>query len=156
MCVPSFDDLQKSPSSSVVVLLKGVCPSPCEHRGHALHDAPEAQRPLHRQLSVLHPVHQPVKHHQHAVVVLGRRHLVEVAVCLEGQHPALLAQHRPPVVQVPLVAHDHYGRLVCAQVVFGGLDELNEPADGVETGPVADAVDQNVAVCPLDPLLLEE
>lgn len=146
---------QKKPSVSAMVLLKGVCPSPGKHRRHAFHYALEPQRPLHGQLGVLHPVHQPVKHHEHAVVVLGRRHLVEVAVCFESQQPALLAKHRPPVVQVPLVAHNHYRSFVRVQVVFRRLDRLNEPADGVETGPVTDAIDKNVAVCPLDLLLKE-
>ncbi len=138
-----------------MVLLKGISPSPGEHCRHALHDALEPQRSLHGQLGVLHPVHQPMKHHEHTVVVLGHRHLVEVAVCFESQQPALLAQHRPPVVQVPLVAHNHYGRFLCVQVVFSGPDGLNEPADGVEAGPVADAVDENVAVRPLDLLFKE-
>lgn len=89
------------------------------------------------------------------MVVLGRRHLVEVAVCPEGQQPALLARHRAPVVQVPLVAHDHDGGFVRARVVPGGSDGVDEAADRVETGPVADAVDQDVAVGPLELLLKE-
>ena len=134
--------------------LNGVYPSPGKHGWHALHYALEPQRPLGGQLAVLHPVHQALKRHEHAVVVLGRWHLVEVAVCVEGQEPALLAKHCPPVVQVPLVTHNHYGHFVHVQV-FGRPDGLNESADAVETRPVTDAVDQDVAVCPLDLLLKE-
>lgn len=137
------------------ILLKGVHPSPGEHRGHAFHDAPEAQRPLGMRLSVPHPPHQPMKHHEHAVVVLRRWHLVKVAVRLEGQQPALLAWHSPPVVEVPFVAHDNYGSLACIQVVSCGLDGMDQPADGVEAGSVTDAVDKNVTIRPLH-LLREE
>lgn len=91
-----------------------------------------------------------MKHGEHAVVVVCRRDLVEEAVRVQGQQLALLSQHRPPVVQVPFVAHDHDVHLVFAEGVFGGLDALNELADGIETGSVADAVDQNEAICPLD------
>lgn len=134
-------------------MLQGVHPSPGEHRRHALHDALQTHGPLHGQLGVPHPVHQPVEHHEHAVVVLGHRHLVEVAVRLQGEQPALLTQHRPPVLQVPLVGHDHNGTFVPVGIVFGGADGVDQPAHCVETGPVADAVDQNVAVGPLELLL---
>lgn len=134
---------------NVLSLLKGVHPSPGEHRRHASHDAPEPQGPLCIGLRVPHPAHQPVKHHEHAVVVLCCRHLVEGAVRLEGQQSALLAGHSPPMVEVPLVAYDDYGSLVCVQAVSGGLDGVDEPADGVETGSVTDAVDENVTVGPL-------
>lgn len=87
------------------------------------------------------------------MVVLGRRHLVEVAVCFESQQPALLALHRSSVVKVPLVAHNHDRSLVCVQIVFGRLDCVNEPADGVEAGSVTDTVNQNEAIRPLDLLL---
>lgn len=140
---------------NVLSLLKGVHPSPGEHRRHASHDAPEPQWPLRIGLRVPHPAHQPVKHHEHAVVVLRCRHLVEGAVGFEGQQPALLAGHSPSVVEVPLVAHDDYGSLVCVQVVSGGLDGVDEPAHRVETGSVTDAVDKNVAVGPLDLLRAE-
>lgn len=136
---------------NVLSLLKGVHPSPGEHRRHASHNAPEPQGPLRIGLRVPHPAHQPVKHHEHAVVVLRCGHLVEVAVRLEGQQPALLAGHSPSVVEVPLVSHDDYRSLVCVQapVVSGGLDGVDEPADGVETGSVTDAVDKNVTIGPL-------
>lgn len=139
----------------ILSALDRVYPPPGEHCRHAFHDALQPQGPLHGQLGVPHPAHQPVEHHEHAVVVLGRRHLIEVAVCPEGQQPALLARHRAPVVQVPLVAHDHDGGLVGAGVVPGGPDGVDESADRVETGPVADAVDQDVAVGPLELLLKE-
>lgn len=131
------------------VLLKGVRAPPGEHRRHAFHDAPEAQRPLGVGLSVPHPPHQPVERHEHAVVVLRRRHLVEVAARLEGQQPALLARDGPPVVEVPFVPHDDHGGLARPQAVPGGLDGVRQPADGVEAGPVTDAVDKNVTIRPL-------
>lgn len=96
-----------------------------------------------------------MKRHEHTVVVLGCWHLVEVTVCVESQQPSLLAQDSPPVVQVPLVTHNHYGDFVCVQVVFVGLDGVNEPAEGVETDSVTDAVDQDVGICPLDFLFKE-
>lgn len=140
----------KHVAARVLSLLKGVHPSPGECRRHASHDAPEAQGgPLGAGLGAPHPAHQPVKRREDAVVVLRRRHLVEVAAGLEGQPPALLAGHGPPVVQVPLVAHDDDGGLVCAQAVSGRPDGLDEPADGVETGSVADAVDEDEPVGPL-------
>lgn len=136
-----------------MVWLKRVCPSPGKH---AFHYALEPQRPFYGQLDVFHPIHQPVKHHEDTVVVLSCWHLVEVAVRVESKQPPLLTQHRPPVVQVPLVAHNHYGHFLCVQVVFGGLDRLNEPTDSVEAGPITDAVHKDVAVCPLDLLLKEQ
>lgn len=136
---------------TVLSLLKGVHPSPGEHRRHAPHDAPEPPGPLGAGLGVPHPAHQPVEHHQHAVVVLRCRHLVEVAVRPQGQQPALLAGHRPSVVEVPLVAHDDDGSLVCVQVVPDGADQS---ADGVETGSVTDAVDEDATVGP--PQLLRQ
>ena len=96
-----------------------------------------------------------MKDSEHAVVVLCSWHLIEEAVHVESQQLALLTQHGPSVVQVPLVTHDHYGRFICTMAVFGGLDALNEPADVVEAGPVTDAVDQDVAISPPD-LLMEE
>lgn len=137
------------------VLLERVRASPGKYRRHAFHDALEPQRPLGGQLHVLDPVHQAVKHRQHAVVALCCRHLVEEAVRAESQQLALLGQHRPSVVQVPFVAYEHDGGFLCAVGAFGGPDVLDEPAGGVEAGPVADAVDQNEAIRPLD-LLMEE
>lgn len=96
-----------------------------------------------------------MKDHEHTVVVLGGRHLIELAVCVESQQPALFARHCPSVVQVPFVTHNHYGYFVRTQAVLGGFDSLNEPANCVETGPVADAVDQNKAIGPPHLLLKE-
>lgn len=141
---------------SLLVLLKGVRPFSGKDCRHAFHYPPEPQGPpLRGQLGILHPIDQPMKHHEHAVIVLCGRHLIEVAVCFESQQPALFTQHRPTVVQVPLVANYHYRSFVRVQVVFGRLNSLNEPADCVEAGSVTDAVDKNVAVRPLNLLLKE-
>ena len=58
------------------------------------------------------------------------------------------------MIQVLLVAHDHNGHLVHAQVVLVVLDGLDQLGDSIEAGPVTDAIDQDKTVCPLDSLLI--
>ena len=144
-----------SPTDSPRLISQRVGAPPGKHGRHALHDALDAGGLLDDGARLSDAVHQPVEHHDHAVVVFGGRHLEELAARGQGQQPALFAKDRAAVVKVPLVTHDGDGHLLQPHVFLGGLDALDEPSHHVETGPVADAVHQHEAICPLQSLLTQ-
>lgn len=89
---------------------------------------------------------QPLKHQQDVFVRLGRRHLVETAVLGQSEQPSLLAGDAAMTMKVQFVPNDNDGdgrRLPAAP------DELQLLADHVEAAAVADTVDEDEAVGPL-------
>jgi len=125
-----------------------------KHSRHGLDDATDPRALFQRQFGVRDALGQSMEDREGPVISLGCRDLVETAVRREGQEPPLLAGDCPPVVQVPFVAHDDDGHLLLALPLLGRLDELDLEGQDIEAGAVADAVDQDKAVCPLDSLLL--
>lgn len=89
-----------------------------------------------------------MEHHEHAVVRFGRRDLKEAAVGRESQEPAFLAGHGAPVLKVPFVPHDDEWRRA-GEFLLRLADVLDLLLHDVEARPVADAVDQEEAVRPL-------
>lgn len=89
---------------------------------------------------------KPLKHQQDVFVRLGRRHLEETAVLGQSEQPSLLAGDTAMTVKVPFVPNNNDGdgrRLPAAP------DELQLLADNMEAAAVADTVDEDDAVSPL-------
>lgn len=97
-------------------------------------------------------VHHLGEHQHDFLVVLGCRELVELAVELGGQPLAVLPAHLPRVAQVLLVAHQEdqavripfgHSQVQLSDKVYGGFGRQ-------ERGAVADVVDHQEPVCPVD------
>ena len=130
-----------------------VVPSPPEHSRHAPHDALDARRCFLQGSGLPDQLQQAVEGQQHAVIVLRGGDLEEAAVGGEGQEPALLAGHRAAVPQVPLVPHDDDGGPGRRAGTPPGPAPPEPPhllLHHGEAGAVADAVDQDEAVGPLE------
>lgn len=132
----------------------GVCSLPGKHSRDTFDDAADPSALLQGQFGLADPFRQAVEDHEGTVVGFGRGHLVKLTVHGERQEPAFLAGDRAPVVQVSLVPHNDNGHFLLAGAFLGCLDGLDFGLDAVEAGPVADAVDEEDAVSPLDPLVL--
>lgn len=123
-------------------------PLPPKNGRHTPDDAPEAGRALLERPGLADQVEQFVEHHEHAVVRFGRGDLEEVAVGRERQEPSFLTGHGAPVLQVSFVPHDDE-RGGAGEFLLRLADMLDLLSHRVEAGPVADAVDQDEAVGPL-------
>lgn len=124
-----------------------------EHCGHASDDTLDSDHPLFKCSGHLDEVQDFVKDQLHAMVGFSRRDLEEAAVCREGEQSALLARHGSLMQQVSLVTHDD-DRGRCRQLP-SLADELHLLPDHLEAGAIADAVDQDHTVCPLELLVTD-
>ncbi len=89
-----------------------------------------------------------MKHHQHTVVRLSSGDLKEPTVHRECQQPALFTGHSTSVLEVSLIPHND--DLSCAgQFLFGLSYALHMLPHNVEAGTVTDAVNKDMAICPL-------
>lgn len=123
-------------------------PLPSENRRHTPDDAPEAGRALFECPGLTDQVQQLVEHHEDAVVGFGRRDLEEAAVGRERQEAAFLTGYGTPVLQVSFIPYDDE-RGGAGELLLCLADALDLLSHHVEARPVADAVDQDEAVGPL-------
>lgn len=126
---------------------------PAEYGRHGPDDASDPGPALPQSPALPDQIRQAVEDQQDAVVGLGRRHLEEAAALRQCQQPALLARDPPVVPQVPLVAHDDDwdGRRLPA----AAADQLQQLEDAGEAAAVADVVDKNHPVGPLQLLVTD-
>ncbi len=124
-----------------------------KHCGHASDYILDSNHPLFKCFGLLDEVQDFMKNQQHTVVGFSRRDLEEAAVCREGEQSALLARHGSLKQQVSLVPHDD-DRGRCRQLP-SLPDELHLLPDHLKAGAIADAVDQDHTVCPLQLLVTD-
>lgn len=124
-----------------------------KHCGHASDYTLDSDHPLFKCSGLLDEVQDFVKNQQHTVVGFSRWDLEEAAVCREGEQSALLAGHGSLMQQVSLVPHDD-DRDRCGQLP-SLPDELHLFPDHLKAGAIADAVDQDHTVCPLQLLVTD-
>ncbi len=117
-----------------------------EHGRHASDDPSDAGRALPHRPALSDEVDQPVKHHQDAVIRLCCWHLEEAAALGQSEQPSLLTGDAAVTQKVPFVRHndDGDGRWLPA-----ATDLLQLLADHVEAAAVADTVDQDHPISPL-------
>lgn len=125
-----------------------LSPLPSKNSRHAPDDALEPGRTLFERPRLTDLVQQFMEHHDYAVVRFSCRDFKETAVSRERQETSFLAGDGTPVLQVSFVPHDDEWR-GAGEFLLRLANVLDLLSHQVEARPVADAVDQDEAVGPL-------
>lgn len=128
--------------------MKLLSPLSSKHCWHAPHDTFEPCRALLECPSLSNELKQFVKHHQHSMVRLGSGDLKKPTVRRERQQPALLTGYCTPMLEVSFIPHND--DLSCTgQFLLGLSYALHLLPHHIEAGSVTDAVNKDIAICPL-------